>query len=166
MAYASRAGRAHTNPRKPAAQAVCDRCGIWTLHNRLAFQYQWAGSALQNLRLLVCNRCLDTPQEQLRALVLSADPIPINNPRTEPFVQDSTTAFVTTGPVVTDFWTGIPIPSGSPLVDANGNPYVPQQTGVAQGSLNEEPGTDPNVPGDDDPGLPYGNTSVPKTGGL
>jgi hypothetical protein len=30
--------------------------------------------------------------------------------------------------------------------------------------LNERPGTDPNAPGDNDPGLPYGNTEVPKTG--
>lgn len=43
---------------------------------------------------------------------------------------------------------------------------VTQQTGEAPGGLNQFPGTDPNAPGDDDPGLPYANVVVPRTGPL
>ena len=41
-----------------------------------------------NKRILVCRRCLDRPQQQLRAIVIPADPVPIKNPRTEPFLAD------------------------------------------------------------------------------
>lgn len=41
-----------------------------------------------NIRLLVCAPCYDRPQENLRAIVVPADPVPIKNPRTEPFVDD------------------------------------------------------------------------------
>ena len=74
-----------TNPR---ARAVCDRCGqIWQ-HNQLIWQYQWQGPKLQNIRLLVCPPCYDTPQEQLRTIVLPPDPVPIFNARPEANVQD------------------------------------------------------------------------------
>ena len=40
--------------------------------------------------MLVCDPCYDTPQNQLRAIILPADPMPIVNPRTEQFAQDET----------------------------------------------------------------------------
>jgi hypothetical protein len=43
---------------------------------------------------------------------------------------------------------------------------VTQQTGEPPGGLNEFPGTNFQVPGNDDPGLPYGNEEVPQTGPL
>lgn len=43
-----------------------------------------------NLRILVCPPCIDRPQQQLRAIVIPADPVPIRNPRIEPFVSDET----------------------------------------------------------------------------
>lgn len=88
MGYASRAGRARTSASNPQAFGVCDRCGIWTNHNRLHWQYDWRGASLMNIRLLVCDTCLDTPQQQLRAIVVPADPTAIEQPRTEPFLQD------------------------------------------------------------------------------
>lgn len=72
----------------PRAAAVCDRCGSWYKHNELKWQYEWFGTALTNTRFLVCYRCLDKPFIQHKVLVLPADPIPILNPRTEPFQQD------------------------------------------------------------------------------
>jgi hypothetical protein len=60
--------------------------------------------------------------------------------------------------------TGIPVPGGEFRITEDDSNRVTQQTGFANGSLNEEPGTDPNAPGDNDPGLPYNNTSVPETG--
>jgi len=85
MSYASKAGRARVSAKKPQAQAVCDRCGIWYNYVDLQWQYDWRGTSLQNIRLLVCRTCLDTPQEQLRAILLPADPVPITYPRPENF---------------------------------------------------------------------------------
>ena len=88
MGYASKAGRARTSIRRPQAFAVCDRCGMWNNHYKLAWQFQWAGTGLVNQRILVCPPCLDRPSQQLRAIIIPADPVPIRNPRTEPFVED------------------------------------------------------------------------------
>jgi hypothetical protein len=41
---------------------------------------------------------------------------------------------------------------------------VTQQTGEPSPGLNPLPGTDPNAPGNSDPGLPYENVVVPDTG--
>lgn len=67
-----------TNPR---AFAVCDRCGFLYNHYNLAWQYDWVGPRIQNKRILVCPTCMDKPQEQLRTIVIPADPVPIDNPR-------------------------------------------------------------------------------------
>ncbi len=88
MAYASRSGHASTSVLKPRAFGVCDRCNRWFNHYRLKWQYDWRGTSLLNTRNLVCSQCLDKPQQQLRAIVLPADPVPIQNPRPEPFEID------------------------------------------------------------------------------
>ena len=88
MSYASLSGRAKTSSRRPQGFAVCDRCGRWWNHYNLRWQYDWAGTSLINKRILVCGPCTDRPQQQLRAIVLPADPVPIQNPRTEPFESD------------------------------------------------------------------------------
>ena len=165
MGYASRSGRARTSTRSPAAHAICDRCGFRYNHVDLRWQFDYSGSGLYNTRILVCDRCEDTPQNQLRSLVLPADPTPILNARTQDFVA-AETDYRTTEGGTTDPVTGIPIPGGDQRITQDDAYRVPQQTGFANGSLNEEPGTDPNAPGDDDPGLPYGNTEVPRTGPL
>ena len=67
----------------PRARGRCDRCGFQYQLEALNWQYQWAGTRLQNLQLRVCQRCLDVPQEQLRSIILPADPIPVLNPRPE-----------------------------------------------------------------------------------
>lgn len=79
--------RASISRTRPRAHAICDRCGFRYNHDELQFQYQWAGTKLQNLRLLVCETCLDKPQEGLRTIVLPPDPVPINNPRPENYVS-------------------------------------------------------------------------------
>jgi hypothetical protein len=85
MAYASKAGRARVSG---GAYGVCDRCGIWNNLDNLQFQWDWRGTALQNLQARVCPRCLDRPQEQLRVIIIPADPVPVDQPRTEPFLDD------------------------------------------------------------------------------
>jgi hypothetical protein len=110
MGYASRSGRAQTSARNPRAFGVCDRCGIWTNHDRLSWQFDWRGASLMNTRILVCDVCLDVPQTQLRAIVVPADPTPIINPRVESFVQDETNYRSTSGQDTIDPMTGIPVP--------------------------------------------------------
>ena len=76
-------GRARISARRPEAKGICDRCQFMFSLSDLGWQYQWAGVTLQNIRLLVCDRCLDLPQEQLRSIVLPPDPVPVFNPRPE-----------------------------------------------------------------------------------
>ena len=140
MAYASQAGRARTSSSSPQAHAICDRCGFRYNHVQLNWQFDYAGASLINKRLLVCRTCYDTPQEQLRAVVIPADPMPIINPRVQDFVTAETSTRFTSGQNTVDPSTNIPII--------------------------EQPGTDPNAPGNNDPGLPYNNADVPETGPL
>ncbi len=165
MSYASRSGRARTSARNPQAHAICDRCGARYNHVDLSWQFDWAGAGLINKRILVCGPCSDTPQQQLRSIVLPADPTPIMNARPEDFVNASTD-FRSTIRNSVNAKTGIAVPGGDVRGLMDGGNRVVQQTGFANGSLNERPGTDPNAPGDNDPGLPYGNVDVPETGPL
>jgi hypothetical protein len=121
---------------------------------------------MQNIRLLVCTPCYDTPQAQLRAIVVPADPTPINQPRIQDFVTAASNTRVTSGQDTVNQQTGIPVPGGNTRITQNNNTRVTQQTGEPPNGLNELPGTDPNAPGNSDPGLPYNNTDVPETGPL
>lgn len=76
-------GRARISARSPVAKGICDRCQFMFSLSDLKWQYQWQGVTLQNIRLLVCDHCYDSPQENLRTIVLPADPIPVFNPRPE-----------------------------------------------------------------------------------
>jgi hypothetical protein len=169
MGWASQSGRASTSATNPQAHAICDRCGFRYNHVNLKWQYDWRGASLQNIRLLVCNSCYDEPQEQLRAIVVPADPVPINQPRTQDFVAASTNTRVTSGQNTVDPVTGIPVPGGNTRITEDDNTRVTQQTGEPPNGLNTLPGTSPTVPADaggNDPGLPYNNTDVPETGPL
>lgn len=166
MGYASKQGRARISASSPQAAGVCDRCGFVYTHADLQWQVDWRGSALTNIRLLVCKTCYDTPQNQLRAIVIPADPVPIQNPRIQDFVGAESNIRTTSGQNTVDPITNIPVPGGDTRITQNDNVRVTQQTGEPPGGKNTEPGTDPNAPGNNDPGLPYENTDVPKTGPL
>ena len=169
-------GRAKVNSRSPQAFAICDACGFLFNHSELRWQFDWAGNKLINKRQLVCRRCNDMPQNQLRAIVLPADPVPVMNPRTNNWEAAETNNRATSAPPIIDPITGLPVPSyyntttqevvvGSGLRITEDDSFrVTQTTGEPNGGLNQEPGTDPNAPGNDDPGLPYGFDQVPKTG--
>jgi len=150
MAYASKSGRAKTSPRDPRAFAVCDRCAMWYNHHQLRWQYDWAGASLINKRILVCDSCYDEPQNQLRAIILPADPMPIVNPRTEPLAYDQSNQRQVSGANTVNAATGIPVPGGDTRVtSAGGSPTSVvrsgQIVGAPAGSLNALPGTDPNA---------------------
>lgn len=81
-------GRARVDPTAPVSFAICDRCNALYNITDLQWQYQWAGPNLQNLRLLVCQRCLDVPQPQLKPRILPPDPMPTLNARVERYVYD------------------------------------------------------------------------------
>jgi len=52
-------------------------------HKELRWEFQWQGTKLQNLRHLVCRKCWDFPQQQLRTIIIPPDPRPVLNPRPE-----------------------------------------------------------------------------------
>lgn len=150
MGYASKAGRARVSSRNPQAFGVCDRCSMWYNHVDLKWQYDWAGASLINKRILVCDSCYDEPQQQLRAIALPADPVPIVNPRVEPYLYDNTDYRQISGFNTVDAQTGIPVPGGDQRVtSANNLPTndkrVTQETGEPPNGLNQKPGTDPNA---------------------
>lgn len=145
MGYASKLGRAKISSRNPQAAGVCDGCGFIFLHSELRFQMQWSGNKLVNLKQLVCRRCNDIPQTQLRAIVLPADPMPVLNPRVNNWQAASTDYRATSGQNTVDLLTGIPIPGNTLRITENDDFRVTQQTGAPNGSLNQLPGTDPNA---------------------
>lgn len=166
MGYASKAGRARTSARNPQAHAICDRCGFRYNRVDLNWQYDWRGASMMNLRILVCDICYDEPQEQLRAIIIPADPVPIDQPRLQDFVTAETNTRATSGQNTTDPTTNIPVINGDTRITEDDKVRVTQQTGEPPGGLNQQPGTDPNAPGDNDPGLPYNMDEVPQTGPL
>ena len=139
MAYASQSGRARTSSSGPQAHAICDRCGFRYNHVNLQWQYDWRGATIQNVRILVCSDCLDTPQEQQRAIILPADPVPIMNARVQDFQQAETDYQTVTAPPIIDPTTGIPIPVNVTLSTEDGQNLLTQQvgppTGLTQGAM-------------------------------
>lgn len=133
MGYASQVGRARVSSKNPQALAVCDRCGMWYNHINLSWQFDWAGASLINKRILVCNPCNDVPQNQLRAIVLPADPTPIMNPRVENYSAAETDFITINAPTSTDFWTGIPIPTSTTISTQNGQNVTKQVLGKPTG---------------------------------
>jgi hypothetical protein len=133
MAYASQSGRARVSSTNPRAFGICDRCGFLYNHSDLQWQFDWAGASLINKKILVCDTCLDVPQEQLRAIILPADPEPIVNPRVENYADAETDYVTTSNGTVTDPTTGIPIPSTTVITTEDGNPLTMQPYGPPVG---------------------------------
>lgn len=160
MGYASKLGRARINSRNPQAAAVCDRCGGVFNHVDLQWQFDYAGASLINKRILICYLCLDTPQQQLRAVVLPADPMPIINPRPQDYRVAEASLRATSGPYVPDPVTGLmvpqdtDIPAGTGRTLQTGDRRTVQQTGEPAPGINETPG------------VPYDNADIPRTGNL
>ena len=152
MAYASQSGRARTSSKSPQAHAICDRCGGRFNHVDLKWQYDWRGASLANLRILVCGPCYDTPQQQLRAIVIPADPVPIQNPRVELFSAANNDVRTVSGALygaTTDPTTGIPVPGTTQRVTslvgaATEDQRVSQQIGPSS-RRNNAPSLDPNA---------------------
>lgn len=164
MGYASQQGRARVSSRSPRAAGQCDRCGFLYSHSDLRWQFDYAGAGLINKKMLVCRRCEDLPQNQLRSFVIPADPVPIQNPRVPNYAEAASNTRVTSGQNTIDPTTGIPVQGGNVRITEDDDIRVTQQTGEPPGGLNEQPGTDPNVPGPTN--VPPDNNSIPNTGPL
>jgi hypothetical protein len=83
--------RAAVNPRSPRAWATCDRSGFITNHEKLAWQFDWRGMQLVNLKILVAPDMLDKPQRQLGTIILPPDPPSIMNARPEAYSMEEQT---------------------------------------------------------------------------
>jgi len=83
-------GRASVSSTNPRAFGICDRCGFLYNHHELQWQFDYRGAALMNIRILVCETCLDVPQNQLRNIIIPADPTPIMNARIQDYVTAET----------------------------------------------------------------------------
>lgn len=126
-------GRATVSARNPRAFGICDRCGFLYNHNRLQWQFDYAGAGLINTRVLVCDDCNDVQQPQLRAIILPADPVPIQNPRVQDYVGASSSDITVSAPTVYDPVTGIPIPSTTTIVTQGGLQVESQPIGRPTG---------------------------------
>ena len=100
MAYASICGKAVANPTAPRAYGTCDRCATVYNHNELRWQYDYRGRTLQNLRILVCERCEDEGQPQLKPRILPPDPVSIANARPYPYCYAEEDDRYTTNPAL------------------------------------------------------------------
>lgn len=77
-----------TDSNAPSAWGTCDRCGFVGNLVDLQWQFDWRGTQLANLRILVCQPCYDTPQRQLGVVILPPDPVAVRNARPEPYPID------------------------------------------------------------------------------
>jgi len=98
-----------------------------------------------NVRILVCDTCNDLPQQQLRAIVVPADPTPIINARTPGYETAETDFRTTSGQNTVNQQTGIPVPGTNDRVTQTGNNRVTQEVGGTRADKSQQPGLDQNA---------------------
>ena len=75
--------------RNPRAVAVCDGCGMWTMHDSLVEKKEYRGGSVPvGTGLWVCGVCDDVPNPYFSKMVLGPDPVPVQNPRPESLTLD------------------------------------------------------------------------------
>ena len=76
------------DPYHGVAHGQCDRCNQqWEL-SKLQYQYDFRGDTLTNTRFRVCPPCMDVPYQGNRPVKLPPDPVPVLDPRVEPFATE------------------------------------------------------------------------------
>lgn len=83
--------RAAVDPSSPRAWATDDRSGFVGNLENMRWQYDWRGTRLVNLNVLVYEDQYDDPQRQLGTIVLPPDPPPLLNTRPEQYYIDERT---------------------------------------------------------------------------
>jgi hypothetical protein len=87
-------GQAEVDADNPRAFGKCDRCGDQCNLVNLRPQFQYAGPTLVNTGWLVCETCLDEPNPGLRTVIIPPDPMPVVNPRFEPwYIEEGNDVF-------------------------------------------------------------------------
>lgn len=120
--------RAYADMAHPEPWGFCDRCGMRYLLKDLTWQYDWRGTSLSNLRILVCSlTCIDTPQEQLRTIVIGPDPVPPRDPR--PGWQATQEGYTVAADILELVDGDILPPTGNGLGNNHGVLYLTSPTG-------------------------------------
>ena len=88
----------------------------------LQWQYEYQGSGLINLRILVCSVCIDEFQPQLLAPRIPPDPLPVLNPRPEPYATEEGGPPGPANPQINPFTQVVP---GYPPYPSGANPPTP-----------------------------------------
>lgn len=116
-------GHAVVDSQNPEAGGMCDRCGERYPLRSLRWQYEYQGAGLINTRFLVCEVCLDIPNPQLLSPRLPPDPLPVENPRPEPYSLESGGPPGPANPQINPFTQVIPgyAPSPTPPVPTPSN---------------------------------------------
>jgi hypothetical protein len=95
-------GHASVNAGSPSCWGTCDRCGFnYNLRN-LNWQFDWRGNGYVNLRLLVCDKCMDLPSPWYNTIILPPDPPPVINARPEPYTIDEVNWLTTEAAALTE----------------------------------------------------------------
>jgi hypothetical protein len=117
------------DPRSPEAAGVCDRGGEVVKRSELMPEMRWAGDRLVPTGFLCCARHIDRPNPQDRPLRLSADPVPVADPR--PFIPFE--------PVLSPdaLLDGV----GAPLLDRFGEPILAPASGALATALVDDAGS-------------------------
>lgn len=129
MGYATRLGRARISAVAPQAAGQCDRCGFMFTLSKLQWQMDYAGAGLVNKRLLVCHSCMDRPQDQFRAIVIPADPVPVQNPRPPEFARQRTDKRITIGKQIKHPFTGLVSNTGDQRITEDKQDRIVQANG-------------------------------------
>lgn len=83
-----------------SAWGICDVCSELWDHNRLKFQWDYAGEQMINKGYMACPTCYDKPFTPGKVILIPPDPIPIQNPRPPSWAEQSGY----TDPVIPDPW--------------------------------------------------------------
>jgi hypothetical protein len=87
----------------------------------LRWQFDWnGGNSLYNKRILVCRRCYDLPQPQLRSRVIGPDPIPVQNARPENYAAEEGPTPNSGSPTNNQILDS----SGNAILDSSGFPFI------------------------------------------
>lgn len=78
--------KARIDAYKPEGHGTCDRCSQIVTKADMIWEMEYRGNSLMRTGFLVCSTCLDKPYEGWRPILLPADPVPLLNSRTEPFL--------------------------------------------------------------------------------
>jgi hypothetical protein len=119
------------------------RCNFWYQRRALRNQMEWMGAALLPTWVFVCSTCYDFPNEQNRARIYPADPIPIQLALPENFDGASADYMGLTAGSTIDPITGIPVPGKTAMSTTSGVVMGPAPVGRPPGyyALAAEPPT-------------------------